>query len=301
MSFRLDHHEATSQGIRRIALEGLDAAVAQLQDHGSDHNQAVHDARKRLKELRALLRLVRGSLGKANYKRENRCFRDAGRRLAAARDAQVLRSTFDALRKQAEGIPGEALERISATLAARHGAALDEDAVAEVVPVLKAARERITTLSIQKDGWTALEGGLSEVYRRGRRSLAKAAKHPSDETFHDWRKQVKYLWHGLQVLEPLWPEVLERSAEESHKLADLLGDDHDLAVLEQTLRGEPESFTDGATLEALSTLIAARRYYLQAEAKRLGARLYAEKPRAFVRRHEKYWRAWQELPGVRSQ
>ena len=46
----------------------------------------MHEARKDLKKLRALLRMTRGELGDATFRRENPCFRDAGRELAGVRD-----------------------------------------------------------------------------------------------------------------------------------------------------------------------------------------------------------------------
>jgi hypothetical protein len=45
-------------------------------------------------------------------------------------------------------------------------------------------------------------------------------------------------------------------------------------------------------LEALIALIDRRRGELQLEAKWLGERVYAERPRAFIGRLQVYWQAW---------
>ena len=55
----------------------------------------MHQARKRFKELRALLRLVREPLG-ARFKLDNRRLRDVGRRLAESRDAAAMLESWDA-------------------------------------------------------------------------------------------------------------------------------------------------------------------------------------------------------------
>jgi hypothetical protein len=65
-----------------------------------DLNPAVHEARKDLKKLRAVLRLVRDDLGDAVYRSENVRFRDAGRMLSGARDAHVRVETLAALRER---------------------------------------------------------------------------------------------------------------------------------------------------------------------------------------------------------
>ena len=73
--------------------------------------------------------------------------------------------------------------------------------------------------------------------------------------------------------------------DEAHELADRLGDDHDLAVLAGWVA---ENIGDGPEFfEAVDGGRAA----LQADAFELGARLYAEKPSAYVRRLRRLWDA----------
>ena len=82
-------------------------------------------------------------------------------------------------------------------------------------------------------------------------------------------------------------------AQEAHRLSDYLGDDHDLAVLIETLRRE-ELVADSATLDLLASLVQARRRELQSLARPVGERIYAEKPGAFVARVHGYWRTARE-------
>jgi CHAD domain-containing protein len=57
----------------------------------------VHDTRKALKRLRALLRLLEPELGARTRAREDNTLRQIGRSLSGARDAEVLLHTLDAL------------------------------------------------------------------------------------------------------------------------------------------------------------------------------------------------------------
>jgi hypothetical protein len=92
------------------------------------------------------------------------------------------------------------------------------------------------------------------------------------------------------LLEPLSPDVIGGQAKEAHRLSDLLGDDHDLAVLRTALiAGAADIPVD---LESVIALIDHRRGQLQSDAFRVGARLYAEKPKALHRRIHSYWRVW---------
>src|ERR671919_166855 len=111
--FRLDDGERVPDGVRRIARGQLDLSIERLEgDTHEDLGTAVHETRKSLKRLRAIARLARDELGDETYRRENVAFRDAGRRLAGARDDQVLLETLDALTdRDPDQAPPRRLER----------------------------------------------------------------------------------------------------------------------------------------------------------------------------------------------
>src|SRR5262245_49917569 len=88
MPYRLKRKEPIADGIRRIADEQFDAAESDLRAFRSP--EVVHSARKRLKMLRAVLRLVRPALEDATFDRENVTLRDIGRSLSRQRDADVF-------------------------------------------------------------------------------------------------------------------------------------------------------------------------------------------------------------------
>jgi CHAD domain-containing protein len=157
---------------------------------------------------------------------------------------------------------------------------------------LRAARARAQCWPIGRRGWSVLGAGLQRVYRNGREAFAVAQEDPSQEHLHEWRKQVKYLWHQLQVLQPIQLGQVTALADQAHSLANALGDDHDLAVLSDKFLEEPDRFSDRATMQALADLIACCRAHLQEQAMTLGHQLYEAKPRLFVDRLRESWRAW---------
>lgn len=300
MAYRLKANESVPVGIKRIARERLDSAINQLdKDTNNSPEEAVHDARKRLKELRAIVRLVRDELGRKKYRQENICFRDAGRRLSEIRDAQVLIKTLDSLKKHfAESVAPDAFAQIREVLeehyrTVREQVVEEENQVSLVSNTLKTARQRVDNWTIEHDNWSALGSGLKRVYKHGHQDFFHACTQPSVENLHEWRKRVKYLWYHLEVLEPVWPGTVAELANQAHRLADYLGEDHDLAVLHQFIVSHPERFENDSELEALIALLKRRRGELQSAAKFLGQRIYAEKARDFVDRLGAYWQAWQ--------
>ena len=91
MSFELNPDESLRKNIRRIARDQMDKALECLTGprEGSP-DEAVHEARKSFKKIRAVLRLVRPVIDEQSYREENTCFRNAGRPLTEVRDAKIL-------------------------------------------------------------------------------------------------------------------------------------------------------------------------------------------------------------------
>jgi CHAD domain-containing protein len=290
--FRLRRGEPIPHGIRRVVCEQLDMAIERLDGRTrEDHPEAVHEARKSLKRLRAVVRLARAELGDDVYRRENATFRDTGRRLADTRDAQVLVETLD---KLVDDDPAAArdLRQLREALVRRRDALnrrSDSGSSEEVVLELRQARERIDEWPLEEEGFAALAPGLKRIYRRGRRALKIAHGDPSDEHLHELRKRVKDLWHASQLLRPAAPKRMKALAKGLHALSDRLGDDHDLAVLLAWARRHPEHVGANGTLATLAELVTTRRARLRADALRRAEPIYARKPRAFVKRVQRRW------------
>jgi CHAD domain-containing protein len=304
-AFRLHKGESTPDGIRRIARGQLDAAYDELVD-GSKRKlaTAVHDTRKGLKRLRATVRLAREPLGDELYRRENTSFRDIGRRLAGVRDASVLIETLTALEKASgDDLPRGVTTKLRAQLDDERAQALeslkaDNAMVATVTQDIDSARTRSATWTFDGDGFDALEPGLRRIYRRGRNAMQRAQEERTNENLHDWRKRVKDLWHAEQILEPASPKKMKKLAKRTHGLADLLGDDHDLAELSHYVATHPQCFHDGVAQEALMAAIERRRKVLQDEALAVGTKVYRRRPKRFVQTVGRSWRKRARSPAT---
>ncbi|MEA2126943.1 MAG: hypothetical protein QOI80_3725 [Solirubrobacteraceae bacterium] len=264
MAFRLDLESDVPGAVRAVAVEELDDAIAQLRA-GRDPVTEVHEARKDLKKVRSLLRLVRDGMPKHERRRANGALRDIAASLAGTRDADVMAQTLASL-----GEPPPA----GFTATAR-----PEIDIATATAALEAERDAVAGWSLDGVDRAGLATGAAIAYARGRREYRRSRRDATVEGLHEWRKRVKDLWYHARLLEAAWPEAFAAIADAAHSLSDLLGDDHDLGVLaEQVGHDEPE----------LYLRCHRRRAELQDEAFDLGARLYVEKPRAFARRIASY-------------
>lgn len=284
MPFLLLDAEQAADGVRRLAREQIDEAVEALRDP-QDPDAAVHTARKACKRLRALLRLARGPLGKSTYRRENEVVRDAARQLAGARDAAVLCAAFDRLVATAND--PAAFDDVRAQLPGQQGTGASTAAISAAIQALLEVRERAADWPLDSADWKVFGPGLRRIHARGAQGAADARQEAAADDLHEWRKSAKHLWHAVEVLTPTWPAVLGPLADEIHALADALGDDHDLALLITAL----EQLTPRP--DGLLQLAERRRDDLQARARALGRRVYADDTKAFTRRMRRVFAAWQ--------
>ena len=299
MSFELRADEGLRSGIHRVAKSEIEK-VREYVDGSSKGSRdvKVHEARKSLKKLRAVLRLVRPAIARKVYHRENMAFRDAARPLSEVRDAKILLETLDRIVKtNGRGPRVRPFMEVRRELA-RHQRGVREkvldqdDAFTTVDSTMKDALDRLDDWVDVHDGWSSVGKGVQRVYGRGRRAFAVGSEKPTVEHLHEWRKQVKYLRHQLELLRPVKASVLEPLAKKAEDLGDILGDDHDLAMLRREVAGDPERFGGTEVVDSLLDKIDRRRERLERRAVSLGRQIFRRAPKDFGERLHAYWKAW---------
>lgn len=286
MSYAFASGEDVETGARRLAWHGAALAIGHLEGRGE--GDPIHEARKVIKRVRALVRLVRGAIGD-DADAANRLLRDAGRPLSQSRDADVMLETFDALAAKKNPPPdGDAIRReLARERRTAHG---HDDTMREgSLDLLRRFAASIETWKFSEKKFDAIEPGLRRSYSNGRHALDAARGDWSPVTAHELRKRAKDLWYHAELLREAWPDVMGAYAHALHELGDLLGDDHDLAVL-----GDRVAAVAAAPEEvraAWLVRIAAKREKLRRKALPLATKLYFESPKRFVHRLATWWHA----------
>ena len=282
--------------VRDLLLVHLDVVAARLKKDRSMTVVDVHDARKSIKRARAILRLLRPSLAEHEFARSKLELRQAGRSMSAVRDAQVIADRFDEMLQRTD-IPESSVRGLADSLRAEaalvdQGLAARASSPAAALAAITATRKRLARTSLPATDWGPLGAGLRSIYRRGRQRMPGKADHASAKAMHEWRKQVKAYWHALEVFMPVRATQIDRAIGDAHRLADLLGEDHDLVLLAdklQTIGGAPEE-----PIQKLLDAIELRRRQLGRRASKIGAVLYAEPPAVMEKRRRHDWQKWRK-------
>jgi CHAD domain-containing protein len=269
MPYHLSKDETIPDGLRRIVREEVDFALEHLR---AKDDEGIHEARKVVKKLRGIVRLLL-------FDDENIALRDIGRSLSAFRDAAALVETVDALVETAAAL-GDAAASVRAELVKRRDAVEHKGsqatAVRQAMAALRALKRRAVLWKVNGEGFSVIEPGLRKTYRDGRKALARAKKHPNPVNFHELRKRVKDHWYHVRLLEGLWTDPLEEREARLKDMQEWLGDDHNLVVLYGLMAAEPGAFPDHGEVDAL---IGKRQRELREDALAAGEILYEKKPR----------------------
>jgi len=312
--FNLNPGEALAGGLRRLSLYQFDIALSGLSAGGSKRDVAIHEMRKASKRIRALLLMVRPAIGDRVFRAENAVLRDVARLVSGVRDGAVMVDAVGRVRGRyghllASGVFGDLEDRLHRRHQRMSATVLEDDEVLQhVVGVLYRARSRYAAWPIDLEDpqlsagrsnpraisnkFASIGLGIAATYRGGQREMKSAISAPTSVHFHAWRKQVKYLRHQMEIVSPLWPEVVGGLALSLSHLGDVLGDDHDQSELVRLVASLPDLMPDPDERNLLVALSQQRRRELQGAALVMGRRIYAESPDRFAVRLEAYWSAW---------
>jgi CHAD domain-containing protein len=271
-------HRRLAESVRRLILREIDdMCYPPRPDH------AVHDLRVSAKRIRAWLGALRDALPAGVYAREKRMIRDLGRLFSGRRDSRVLVETFDTLAKAglAPFVSDAATavrRRLKAEADAAEQATPLPEALAQVRDVLFPARRRFEAMDLAK---AHPKAAFRRIWKTARRAYAHALKTRDTEALHEWRKAAKSLRFQLDALHDIWPRRIARLSQGLKTQGDLLGQDHDLAVLYERLEDE-----------AQRQAVTERRAALQAEVLQGAKRFYRPKPKKLARRLDARWKRW---------
>ena len=210
-TFKVKKKESARDGIRRVAHERIEHASSAAARPDADPIEAVHEARKDTKKLRATLKLVRPVIGEEATTARTGAFamRPAGSptfatRRSGLRPSRRWSSDSQTIRRRAAGGRSAGSSPTPAP-SGDLGTLRDRAAAAD-----RERRRAPSTAGRSPSRGSTCSGPASNVPTRvARKRYREARDDPSDENLHEFRKRSKDLWYQLQLVRRGWPELME--------------------------------------------------------------------------------------------
>ncbi len=292
--------ETISEGLDRVLGIQFDIGLALSEAAGPDQAAAVHSTRKAIKRLRSMLRLVRDQLPDDVYYPDNATLRLVAAQLGNIRDSWVMANTLDQLVADDPAISDDAAdltERLTQRYVVESKTLLGNQALmASIIGQLGNVKARSSHWTMAggtpaapiPHEFTSIAPGILRVYKRSRQAMRIVTHSPTVTLLHAGRKRAKYLRHQIEALTVLDPVGLTPIEADLELLTDLLGDDHDLAVMGARFNSDGP-LTRGLDVELILDAVGEKRFRLQAEAIELGTTLFADPASDFVDRIAVLW------------
>src|SRR5262249_40394324 len=231
MAFRLRPDESIAHGIRRLARNELVSACVRLKGAERPNEDALHEARRSVKKVRAIIHLVESDNGR-RFEGSRKQLRRANRVLSKARDADAMK---EILAKLLDRQPRLLSNHTSAHL--RRQLSTHTDALARatgreepwkgVVEALRAVKKTVKRWSQSHNGFSGLAPGLRATHRSGRKAMTRAIGRQRADAFHEWRKQIKALWYELRMIQDCSGKI-RKDVAALGRAETCLGDDHNI-------------------------------------------------------------------------
>ena len=277
LEIRSDSADATiGDALLEISGAEFQFATTQLKGFAEDPQTAVHQCRRSIKRLRALLRTGITVPG-ADPRPHDRRLRNAARILAPIRDASEAQRMLQRVLSSHPEL--ESLKSLD--ILTREN--IDTDvSVKKARARLRKAQDRFPELFAAREAWTiaAFATGIEASYVRAATELFRFSRKHSDRIGHAWRKEVQCLANQMNILKPLRSEFLARFLKQLSKLAGLLGQHNDLAVLRTRLKARRKKLPN-KTHATLLKVVKADQRRLRSAAIELGDDLFGMSPHDF--------------------
>lgn len=241
------------RGLSRALVEDIEA----LPDNSVTR---IHDIRVSTKKIQGLLRLSGKFIEAADQAAVRALTRSIRAAFAGQRDEEVIHLRLRELLPSAEPSelsPAPVMETVTPEVALTQARQLETMLAGFPLEALH-RRDLVRT--------------ASAAYRKARRLQKSCRKAPEDESMHTWRKRVKDVSYQSLALSAL-PFLSKRTAP-LDRLADTLGEYHDLAVLQVRLGDH----------SAHVAVVAKRKRKVGKAAFKLGAKLFQKSPSEFAKK-----------------
>jgi CHAD domain-containing protein len=289
----LKEREGFKDGIHRILDTLHDEAAKYIMSRSRQHI-SIHELRKNVKKIRAILRLIRHEIGIEKYRELNDRYRNLAGQVAVLRDDTSQIELLESMQKKVDDPQirrtiSKAIRQVQRKRKKEFDEFYKSKKHNTVYYYILSSKEEMQKLDFNGDPDYFILQSLKRIHNRARSAMETSGLLKSDEVYHYWRKQVKYLMYQLTVLNLAWPAYFKIYISELNKLGNLLGKLHDLNLFNEHIHEEKLIVLKPAQKRIMLKYIYRKRAELKKKIAITGEKLFSESSEAFSMRIHDFW------------
>jgi len=288
MRYRLSPNGNFSKHLRRLMRSINDDIALALLHACGDPDVGVHEARKGCKEIRAILRLVKPHMDKAEFADRQSFYKELSAKLSGNRDALIRQKTWQDLVSEAPVLVGKPSETVANFLASQEALNPLNEKGRDFFLDLALEVEKESTAPKKWDLPKSLSDmvpNVKKIYQKARKAEKNAKESDDIEHFHEFRKRSKDLFYCLRVLRPMFGKGLKSMVADLENLTEVQGLANDHAVLLDYLTEHRASLDlKDSDWDLVRDCIMEKLLELQNRAHRKSEKLLLDSPGTFIKR-----------------
>jgi CHAD domain-containing protein len=293
VKLKIHEKEEFEQGVIRLFLS-LHEESARLVLLKSHQHKSVHELRKNIKKIRGILRLVRHEIGQKKYEEMNTYYREMAAEVAVLRDdtsqIELLEGMMESVKSnQVRKSISKAIRQVQAKRKKEFHNFYAQKKQLKVNRSFKEKMAEYKGLIVLGNPEKFILKSLRKTYRGARQALKMARKSNDKEVYHDLRKQVKYLMYHLMTLSSALDEDMIAYTQKLNKLADYLGNLHDLDLFNGHIKEEKLIKLEPEKKKLMMKYIYRRRSYLRKKVHHSGNELFLSNSKNFSNKLFEVW------------
>ena len=299
MAFQFKQEETVATAIHRVLKEQIAKAAAELQSTPKQIHQGVHNARKCIKKIRSVLRLIRSEIPQHAYRNENIKFRDAARCLASTREAGAMLETFEQLCQNFPELSGEenVFTMRRQILQWRDDTTKLDDGFKGTCAVI-ASKFHDSSCEIHKIfpsqlNFSSIAAAFKRIYKQGKKARKMVEENFNEESSHEWRKLVKDYYYYSHLFGSSRPEFWQKRSVKLKELSEFLGNYHDLCIFKKLLKTKRYSWGK-ENCRAFKKIATREQEKLRLAAQQIGAEVYRQTAADFYTEICSHWQMWKK-------
>ncbi len=295
MNSSIDIQGNLQDEIRKLLLSYLNAIELNTNFNSTYVEESVHNIRKTIKKIRAVLRLTRDEIGYSSYLREDNFYRDIGRKLSEFRDLDVYLSVaLDLEQRFIRELNYSCLTYLVSQIKQEKAACLNQiikpkGFSSELTQKLAIGRLNSEKITIADNSYRFVLEGLKRSYKKGRKTLQICINDSTPEKVHQLRKALKNIWYQIRIIRPVYPVFLKAYAKSLRSITRMLGKINDYAQFKVYLNNSTARGLNRTNRNIINEMLdSMQKEKLVSSLPKIQLALI-EKPSVFIKRIYGYW------------
>jgi CHAD domain-containing protein len=227
---------------KAVIEEQINIAIKLLHDSQLDEKIKVRELRRNIKNVRSIFKLFKPIIAETEFHYIDKSIGNINRSLTLQREAFVNLKTYFLIEKLLAGnISVETNTRIIIELTNQFNVAYsnNDNAFDKIILnlsfQLSKLREKIKLLPAKEFSENILHLALEKSFSKTVRLYSDSKSSLKTNILHKWKISNKYLCTQIQFAQSFYENQFDKLIDELEIITDLLGKDHDLAVLHDVI------------------------------------------------------------------